>query len=225
MLFRSKNLPYHPIRDFTPITAVADTILGISASSAFAPNSLREMIDYAKRNPGKVSYGHTGVGGATHLAMEQVAQLAGIQLINVPFKGGGPLTQNMAGGQIDMGVLPLAPVMAQVKTGKVKLFALLTTRRFANVPDVPTVAEVVPGFETLEGTGTWAFGPAGMPAPIVTRLQESIAKAVHAPEVAQKLEAGGQVPSGIPPAELVAQVNKVADLGGRLMKLAGVQPE
>ena len=220
-----KALPYHPVRDFTPITALADTLLGISASSAFAPGTLREMFDLAKRNPGKLSYGHTGVGGATHLAMEQVAQLAGIQLINVPFKGGGPLTQNMAGGQIDMGVLPLAPVLPQVKAGKIKLLAILGAKRFSGTPNVPTVLEVLPGFEMLEGTGTWAFGPAGMQTAVVNRLQEAIARAVHSPEVAQKLEAGGQIPSGITSAELTVEVNKVAELGGKLMKLAGVQPE
>jgi tripartite-type tricarboxylate transporter receptor subunit TctC len=224
-LFAYKNLPYNPIRDFTPITAVVDTILGISASSAFAPNSLREMIEYAKANPGKVSYGHTGVGGGTHLAMEQIAQLSGIQLINVPFKGGGPMTTNLVGGQLDMGVLPLAPVMPQVKAGKIKVLAILGVKRFAGLPQVPAVPEVVQNFQMMEGTGTWAFGPAGVPGPIATRLQEAISKAVHAPAVAAKLEAGGQLPNGMLPAELAVQVGRVAALGEKLMKAAGVEPE
>ncbi|OGA96106.1 MAG: hypothetical protein A3G27_09790, partial [Betaproteobacteria bacterium RIFCSPLOWO2_12_FULL_66_14] len=120
-----KNLPYHPVRDFTPITSVADTLLAISARVNFPAGNVREMIDYAKRNPGKVSYGHTGVGGVTHLAMEQIRALSGTELISVPFKGGGPLAQNLSGGQIDMSVQPLAPVMAQVKAGKVKVLGIL----------------------------------------------------------------------------------------------------
>jgi tripartite-type tricarboxylate transporter receptor subunit TctC len=220
-----KSLPYDPIKDFTPITAVADTILGISASASFAPSTLREMIEHAKRNAGKVSYGHTGVGGVTHLSMEQIASLTGIKFINVPLKGGGPLTQNMAGGQIDMGALPLAPVLAQVKAGKVKVLAILGNKRFAGRPDIPTVGETVPGFQMLEGTGTWVFGPAGMQPAVVNRLQDAIAKAVHSPEVKGKLEAGGQMANGMTAAELAVQVKTVSELGARLIKAAGVEPE
>jgi tripartite-type tricarboxylate transporter receptor subunit TctC len=224
-LFTYKTLPYHPINDFSPITAIADTILGISASAAFAPNTLREAIDFARKNPGKVSYGHTGVGGATHLAMEQINQLAGTDFQHIPFKGGGPLTVNMVGGQLQMGALPLAPVLQQVRTGKVKVLAILGAKRFPGLPDVPAVPEVVPGFQNLEGTGTWVYGPAGMQAPVIARLHEAIAKAVFSPEIKEKLEAGGQIPNGQSPAALAAQIKSVAELGGRLMKLANVQPE
>jgi tripartite-type tricarboxylate transporter receptor subunit TctC len=224
-MFAYKNLPYHPVRDFTPITSAADTVLAISASAAFPPNSIDEMVDYAKKNPGKASYGHTGIGGATHLAMEQIALLSGIKLINVPFKGGGPLTVNMVGGQLDMGVLPLAPVLPQVKTGKVKVLAILGTKRFSSLPQIPAVAEAVPAFQMLEGTGTWVFGPAGMQPAVVIRLQEAIAKAVHSPEVKEKLLAGGQIANGETPAELAAQIKAVADLGEKMMKAAWVEPE
>ncbi|MCC6473898.1 MAG: tripartite tricarboxylate transporter substrate binding protein [Burkholderiales bacterium] len=224
-MFAYKNLPYHPVKDFTPITSIADTVLAISARASFPAGSVREMIEYARRNPGKVSYGHTGVGGVTHLGMEQIRALSGIDIINVPFKGGGPLTTNLVGGQIDMGVLPLAPVMPHVKAGKVKVLAILGKRRFRGMPDVPAATEQVPGFENLEGTGTWVFGPAGMQPAVVTRLQEAVARAVHSPEIAAKLEAGGQIPNGETPAAMAAEIQSVVEVGARLMKLAGVKPE
>jgi tripartite-type tricarboxylate transporter receptor subunit TctC len=224
-LFAYKNLPYHPISDFTPITSVADTIVAVSARLGFPAGNMREMIEYAKRNPGKVSYGHTGRGGFAHLSMEQIRLLSAIDIVDVPFKGGGPMTINLVGGQIDTGVLPLATVMAQVKAGKVKVLAILGTKRFRGLPDVPAVSEHVPRFEMLVGSGTWVFGPAGMQPAVVARLHDAIAKAVRSPEVSQKIEAGGEIPNGESPAEMAAEIKSVAEIGARLMKLAGVQPE
>ena len=223
-MFAYKGLPYHPVKDFTPITSVADSTLAISARVNFPANSLREMIDYAKRNPGKVSYGHTGAGGVTHLAMEQIRALSGTELISVPFKGGGPLATNLVGGQIDMSVQPLAPVMAQLKAGKIKVLGILGNKRFPGLPDVPAVSEVLPGFEVLGGTGTWVYGPAGMQPAVVDRLRDAIAGAVHSPEIAKQFVAEGQMPNGGTPAALAAQIQSVVEVGSRLMKLAGVQP-
>jgi tripartite-type tricarboxylate transporter receptor subunit TctC len=157
--------------------------------------------------------------------MEQIRALSGTELISVPFKGGGPLAANLSGGQIDMSVQPLAPVMAQVKAGKVKVLAILGKKRFAGLPDVRAVAEDVPGFEMLEGTGTWAFGPAGMQPAVLARLRDAIAAAVHSPDNAKQFLAGGQIPNGGTSAALAAEIRAVAELGARLMKLAGVQPE
>lgn len=224
-MFSYKNLPYHPINDFTPITSVADTIVAISARPGFPAGNVRDMIDYAKRNPGKVSYGHTGRGGFAHLSMEQIRVLSGLNIIDVPFKGGGPMTINLVGGQIDTGVLPLATVMAQVKAGKIKVLGIMDTKRFKGLPDVPAVSEQVPGFEMLVGSGTWVFGPAGMQPAVVARLHDAIARAVRSPEVSQKIEAGGEIPNGESPAEMAAEIKSVAEIGARLMKLAGVQPE
>jgi tripartite-type tricarboxylate transporter receptor subunit TctC len=223
--FAYKSLPYHPVNDFSPITVVADTILCIAAGASFPPNSLREAIEHAKRNPRTVSYGHTGVGGITHLSMEQINQLAGTDFQHIPFKGGAPLTVNLVSGQLQMGAIPLTTVLPQMRAGKMKVLAILNVKRFAGLPDMPTVGEVLPGFQMLEATGTWVFGPAGVPAPIVSRLQESIARAVNSPEVREKLEGGGQIPNGMPPAALAALLKTTMELGGRLMKAANVQPE
>lgn len=224
-LFSYKNLPYHPIRDFTPITSVADTIVAISARLDFPAGNVREMIDYAKRSPGKVSYGHTGRGGFAHLSMEQIRLLAGIDITDIPFKGGGPMAINLVGGQLDTGVLPLASVMSQLRAGKIKALAILGTQRFKGLPDVPAVSEQVPGFEMLVGSGTWVYGPAGMQPAVVARLHDALAKAIRSPEVSQKIEAGGEIPNGELPAEMAAEIESVAKIGAKLMKLAGVQPE
>jgi tripartite-type tricarboxylate transporter receptor subunit TctC len=224
-LYAYKSLPYHPVNDFTPITTIADTILGIWGAANFPPNNLRQAIDYAKANPAKVSYGHTGVGGITHLAMEQINQLGGSDFQHIPFKGGAPITVSMVSGQLQMGAVPLATLLPQMRAGKVKLLAILGAKRYPGLPDMPIVSEMVPGFQMLEATGTWVLGPAGMPGPIVARLHESIAKAAFSPEVKEKLEAGGQIPNGQSPAALTAQFKSTMELAGRLMKLANVQPE
>lgn len=224
-LYAYKTLPYHPVNDFTPITVIADTILGVWGAGNFPPATLRQVIDYAKANPAKVSYGHTGVGGITHLAMEQINQLAGTDFQHIPYKGGAPIGVNLLSGQLQMAAVPLAILLPQMRAGKVKLLAVLAAKRYQGLPDVPIVSEIVPGFEMLEATGNWVLGPAGMPGPVVSRLHESIAKAVFSPEVKEKLEAGGQIPSGQSPAALAAQFKATMELAGRLMKLAGVQPE
>ena len=222
--FASKNLPYDPIRDFTPIIGPAETVLSIAASAAFAPNSIRELIDYAKANPGKISYGTTAVGGSTHLAMEEIARFIGTSWVHVPFKGGGPITVNLVGNQLPLAALPLAPIMSQVKAGKIKVLAVFGAKRFAELPNVPTVNEAVPQYEHLEG-GIWVLGPAGMPRPAVQRLNAAIHKAVLDPVTRVKLEARGQIISPSSPEEFAAQFQKANELAAVMVKRIGFQPE
>ncbi|MFM9972369.1 MAG: Bug family tripartite tricarboxylate transporter substrate binding protein [Burkholderiales bacterium] len=222
--FASKNLPFDPVKDFTPIIGPVDTVLSIAASTALPPNNMSELIDYAKANPGKLSYGTTAVGGSTHLAMEEVARLTGASWVHIPFKGGGPITVNLVGNQLPLGALPLAPLMSQVKAGKIKVIAVFGAKRFSDLPNVGTVNEAVPQYEHLEG-GIWVLGPAGMPRPIVQRLNAAITKGVLDPSARAKLEARGQIVS-VSSAEVFAtQFVKATELAGVMFKRAGLQPE
>ena len=222
--FSTRNLPYDPVKDFTPIIAPAETLLSIAASAAFAPNSLRDLIDYARANPGKLSYGTTAVAGSTHLAMEEIARLVGASWVHVPFKGGGPITVNLVGNQIPLAALPLAPIMSQVKAGKIKVLAVFGAKRFAELPNVPTVNEAVPQYEHLEG-GIWVLGPAGMPRPAVQRINAAIHKTVLDPATRAKLESRGQILSPSSPEEFAAQFIKANELAAVMFKRTGIQPE
>ena len=222
--FTAKDLPYDPVKDFTPIIGPVDSVLCIAAGAAFPPNSIKELIDYAKANPGKVSYGTTAVGGTTHLAMEELARLIGASWVHIPYKGGGPITVNLVGNQLPLAALPVSPVMAQVKAGKIKVLAVFGAKRFSELPNVPTVAEAVPQYEHLEG-GIWALGPAGMPRPVVQRLNAAIHKAVLDPAARAKLEARGQIISASSPEAFTAQFLKASELAAVLVKRAGIQLE
>ena len=222
--FASKNLPYDPVRDFTPIIGPVDTILCIAASTALPPNSMVELVEYAKANPGKLSYGTTAVGGSTHLAMEEIARLAGLSWVHIPFKGGGPITVNLVGNQLPLAALPLAPVMSQVKAGKVKVLAIFGSKRFAELPNVMTVNEGVPQYEHLEG-GMWVLGPAGMARPVVQRLNAAIQKATLDLGTRAKLEARGQIISVSSPEVFAAQFLKANELAAAMVKRSGIQPE
>jgi tripartite-type tricarboxylate transporter receptor subunit TctC len=220
--FAQKELTFDPVKDFTPIAGPVDTILAITASNGFPPNSLKEMIEFAKKNP--VSYGTTAVGGSTHLAMEDIARISGISLVHIPFKGGGPITVNLLGNQLQMGALPAAPVMNNVRAGKLKVLAVFGSKRWSELPNVPTVNEVVPQYEHLEG-GIWALGPAGMPRPVVQRLNASINKAVQEPAARAKLESRGQIINSMNADEFAAAFRKANELAAAMVKRSGIKPD
>ncbi len=224
-MFSYKDLPYHPVRDFTPITAAADSVLCIAAAPSFPPGSLTELVDYARRYPGKVSYGTTGIGGLTHLAMEQIRMLTGTDMEHGPYKGGSPLTVNLLSGQLALGVLPLAPLMQQARSGKVKVLAVFLPKRFRLMPDIPTVVESLPAFRLLEGSGVWVYGPAGMAKPVVQRLNGAIVKTLNRAEVRDKLESLGELVVGNAPEAFAAQIAAAVDFDASLVKAAGVQPQ
>ena len=222
--FTSKDLPFDPVKDFTPIIGPVDTVLCIAASAGFAPNSMKELLDYAKANPGKISYGTTAVAGTTHLAMEEIARLAGVSWVHIPFKGGGPITVNLVGNQLPLAALPLSPVTSQLKAGKIKVLAVFGSKRFAELPNVPTVNEAVPQYEHLEG-GIWTLGPAGMPRTVVQRLNAAITRAVTDPATRAKLEARGQIISATAPEVFSASFLKANELAAAMIKRIGIQPE
>jgi tripartite-type tricarboxylate transporter receptor subunit TctC len=222
--FATKNLAYDPVRDFTPIIGPVDTVLCIAASAAFPPNSMKELIDYAKANPGKISYGTTAVAGSTHLAMEEIARLVGASWVHIPFKGGGPITVNLVGNQLPLAAMPTASLMNQVKAGKVKILAVFGSKRFSELPNVATVNEAVPQYEHLEG-GIWALGPAGMPRPVVQRLNAAIQKGTLDPAARAKLEARGQIIVPTSSEEFTQLFLKANQLAEAMAKRSGIQPE
>jgi tripartite-type tricarboxylate transporter receptor subunit TctC len=218
-----KEFPFHPIKDFTPITLAASNIIVLVVQPSFPASNMKELIEYGKKNPGKLSYGSSGTGSPHHLSGVLLGQAAGIDIVHVPYKGGGPAVQDLLGGQIQMVFSSLISVAGHIKAGKLKALGVVQGSRYQGFPDIPAIGETVPGFEM----GSWLafFAPAGLPQPVLARLHGEIVKAINIPDVKAKLDASGLVVVGNTPGEFAAVVKADFEQRGRLLKAAGVQPE
>lgn len=184
------KIPYDPIRDFTPITLVAQVpnVLVMNADSAarLKIETLADLVRYAKQNPGKLNYGSGGNGSAGHLAGEFFKSQAGLFIVHIPYAGGAPAQLALLGGQVDFNFDNLAAASANIRSGKLKALAVTTTRRSSAMPELPTVAEAgLPGFDV----GTWfgLFGPAKLPADVTARLNKAFVDALAAPETKARM--------------------------------------
>lgn len=219
----AKNFPYDPVKDFTPLTAAAANIIVLVAHPSVPARNMAELIEHMKKNAGKLAFASSGNGSPHHLAGEMLKQLAGVDIIHVPYKGGGVAVTDLLGGQVPLMFSSLVTVSQHVKSGKVRAFGVIESTRYSGMPDVPTIGETVKGFELA----SWLafFAPAGLPQPIQARLSGEIVKALNAPDVKAKLEPSGLVVLGSTPEQLGAMVRSEVEKRGRLVKAAGIQPE
>ncbi|MET0681535.1 MAG: tripartite tricarboxylate transporter substrate binding protein [Burkholderiales bacterium] len=217
------KMPYDPVKDLTPVmrTVAVDYVMVVHPS--VPARTVAEFVAYARANPGRLSYGSAGSGSAPHLSTELFKARAGIDLLHVPFKGGGPMVTDLLGGQIQMVIADQANLMPHVKAGKLRALAVGTLVRSAVYPDLPTIAESgYPGFEARAWQGI--AGPAGLPPDIVRQLQSSVAKVMAMPDVRARLVEGGLDPIVSTPEEFgefiraeIAKWSKVAkDVGARV---------
>ena len=178
-----RNLSYHPERDFTPVSMFADSDVQLYVQASVPATSLREFIDYAKANPGKLNYGSAGIGHPFHLAMEMFKSRAGIDLVHVPYKGMGPAIQDFIAGRLEsMFYLATAQMGELAKAGKIRPLAITSSKRNPAFPEVPTFAEL--GMADFKPAANFSLiGPAGMPRTIVERLHRELAAASLQPEV------------------------------------------
>ncbi|NYT62063.1 tripartite tricarboxylate transporter substrate binding protein [Alcaligenaceae bacterium] len=180
------NLPFDPIRDFAPITQAVAVTNMLVVRSDMPVNNLRELIEYGKQNPGKLSAGTGGVGTTGHMASELFKSSAKIDMIVVPYRGAAPAVVDVLGGQVSMVFEGIASTLPYVRSGKLKAIAVTTSARSSLMPDVPTMAESgLPGYEASNWYGFLA--PAQTPKPIVERLHKEIAKILSEPETKEKL--------------------------------------
>jgi tripartite-type tricarboxylate transporter receptor subunit TctC len=217
-----KNLPYHPVNDFTPIVGAVESVTCVAVNGALPFKSLKELIDYAKRNPGKLAYGSTGATGAYTISGEVFKAVAGIDILHIPYKGFGPAMTALVSGEVGVTFTSLTTAIPQVNSGKVRVLAIIEGKRYSGMPDVPTVAETVPGFK---GVSIWNgfMGPAGMQQPVVARLNAELLKALQAPDTRAKLSATEVI--GGTPQEFAAFVKGELDNFGKIVKLLGLKPE
>jgi tripartite-type tricarboxylate transporter receptor subunit TctC len=181
-----KNLPYDPDRELQPISLLASAPQMLVVTPKVPADSFKAFIDYAKRNPGRLSYGSVGAGSASHLTMELLKSEAGLFIVHIPYRGFPPAVTDMLGGNIDAMFAIIPAVLAQVKAGKMKALAVTALKRNSLAPEVPSVAELgYPHLESLAWIGLLA--PAGTPSEIVARLGGETVKAMQAPETREAL--------------------------------------
>lgn len=216
------KMTYDPRKDLTPIMRTVAVNYVMTVHPSVPARSVKELIDHAKANPGKLSYGSAGSGSAPHLATELLKQRAGIDMLHVPFKGGGPMVADLLGGQIHIVIADQANLMPHVKAGKLRALAVGTLERSASYPDIPTIAESgFPGFEARAWQGI--AGPANLPADIVTQLNAAFARAMAFPEVHQRLLDGGLDPITGTPEDFAAFIRSEIDKWAKVAKDVGAR--
>lgn len=216
-----KHLPYDPVKDFTPIIAAVEPATCLVVNKSLGINSVQELIAYAKAHPGKLSYGSSGVGSVFQMMGELFNQTAGVKITHVPYRGVAPAMQDVMAGNIPMVFISVSNAIAGVQQGRVKILAVLEPHRYAKLPNVPSMSEILPGFRK---PSSWFgfFGPAGMPKPIVTRLNTEFNKALDAPDVRAKLEATDFTVIGGTPEQFAALLKDGIKRYGEIIKAAGI---
>ncbi|HZS66634.1 MAG TPA: tripartite tricarboxylate transporter substrate binding protein [Burkholderiales bacterium] len=193
------HLPYHPVNDFTPITQLTRAGLLLVVNPASPPRTLQEFVAWTKKRSGELNYGSAGLGSGGHLAGELYKQMAGIKAEHIPYKGSGPALLDLIGGRYDYNFAGLQAAQTQVRGGKLRALAVTTPQRVPALPDIPAVAEALPGYEVVGWYGV--IGPAGMPAPLVERLHDELVRVLAQPDVRQRILDDGSEPVGSAPRE------------------------
>lgn len=215
------TMPFHPEKDLAPLSMLAMIPFFLVAHPS-QPDSLKGVIDAAKAKPGALSYGHGGQGSTMHLAGELLNMMAGIKVQAVPYKGSGPVSADVLGGQVQLGVVDVPSAIANVKAGKLRALAVTTKRRISAAPDVPTFEEAgLAGYEAIGWFG--AVAPAGTPSQIVTRLNQEIRNALSAPEVRERALSAGAEPFPTTPEEFAAIIREETKKWGEVVKTAGIK--
>ena len=210
------KMPYDTLKDFEPITQVAAGALVFLVRNDIPAKNVRELIAYAKANPGKLSCGSVGPASTSHLACEQLNMLGGVTTIHVPYKGSAPVVTDMLGGTIAISFLNIAGVKPQIDAGSIRAIGVSTLKRSAVLPELPAMSEVLPGFEVNSWYGMMA--PAGTPKAIVSLLQRETAKILKLPDVQERLKSLGLEPVGSTPEEHAKQLRSDLERWAKLAK-------
>jgi tripartite-type tricarboxylate transporter receptor subunit TctC len=216
-----KSLPYDALKDFTPVALVASGPYALVVNpQRLQVSSVRELVAAAKAQPAKIDYASSGNGSAQHLVGALFNSMAGVELNHVPYKGSGPAMQDLISGQVSVSFAGIPNVLGHVKSGRLRVLAVTTPKRWSELPDVPTLAEAgVAGYEAT----LWLnmAGPAGMPAEIVQRLHGEIAKALQDPELQANFRAAGVEASVLAPEPLSAFIRAEHEKWGRVVRETG----
>ncbi len=219
-----KKLPYDTIKDFAGISMVADVPTVLVVHPSLPPKTLKELIAYAKANPGKLNYASAGKGTVGHLSAELLKSMADIKMVHVPYKGAGPAMTDVLGGHVQMIFSSMPAAIPHIQSGMLRPIVMTGAKRSAAAPNIPTMAEAgLPGF--VVSTGFGLFAPAKTPRTLIKRLHTEVVKALHVPSVRESLASQGAEPVGSTPEEYDAFVRSEIAKWLKVCKEAGIQPE
>jgi tripartite-type tricarboxylate transporter receptor subunit TctC len=221
--FLQKNFPFDPKKALEPVALLNDVVLVLAVNSELPVHSVAELIDYAKKNPGKLSYGSSGVGSGHHICGELLKQKTGIDMVHVPYRGGGPAIQDLVAGQIQVAFGTLPAVLPHAASGKIRIIAAAEKKRIPELPDIPTIDETVPGVINIGWSGIMA--PAGTPKPVIEKLNRVANDALKQPGVVEKLSVQGLHVMAATPAEFGTMISDEIDYWSKIIPSIGIQPE
>lgn len=222
--FLNKNMPINTQKDLAPISLMLGIVSTLSVNAQSPIKSVADLIAHAKRNPGKLSYGSSGIGTLPHLNGEIFKVTAGVDLLHVPLKGTAQLMTEMLGGRTDVDFSGLSAVGSHAASGKLRILAVVGSSRFAPIGDIPSINETYPAYQDAP---SWIglLGPAGLPRPLVDRLHGAVSKAMALPEVRAGYDKQGLRVIASSPEELGAAIRVGSDQVAKLVKTVGIQPE
>lgn len=218
-----KNLPYRPLDDFIPVASAVRLPGMLAANPSFAPNNIAELIELAKKKPGSVSYASAGVGNFSHLAMELFSLATGVKLLHIPYKGTGPAAVALLSGEVQIGFNNVQTLRQYVEAGKLKALAVAEPQRMPQLPNVPAVAETVPGFEMAPWVGIVA--PAGTPKAVVDRLSAATLEVMRDPAIAKQFADQDLTVMALEGDRFANLIRSDLEKWGKVTKSAGIEME
>jgi tripartite-type tricarboxylate transporter receptor subunit TctC len=215
------ELSYDPVDGIQAIVLIGTTGLVMVVHPAVQAHSVKELIAYARANPGKLNYGSVGAGSVTHLAHELFKLETKTNIVHVPYKGGGPALNAVVAGEVQLTAISMVPTLPHVRAGRLRAIGITYPERSSLLPDVPTIGETVPGFQVIHWYGIW--GPKHMPKDLVARWNKEVAKVMLTDEMKRRTKAEGLEPGGGPPEQLLKIITRDVEKWRRVVKEAKIK--
>ena len=219
-----KKLAYDPVREFAPVSMVADLPLLLLVHPSVPANSVKELIALAKSQPGKLNFSSSGAGGSMHVAAELFKSMTGVDMVHIPYKGGAPAVADLLSGQVALSFSTVLETIQHVKAGKVRALAVTNDHRSIALPDLPTIAEAgLPGYQSISWLAL--FAPAGTPKEIVNKVSAESVRILKLPDVKERLLAQGAEPIGSTPEQLATILSADIAKYAKVIRESGYKPE
>lgn len=217
------SLPFDPVKDFTALTCVATSPSILVASPSVPTKDVKELIALAKARPGQLNFAIGAVGSSLHMAGEAFKMQSGVDIVNIPYKGTAPAVQDLLAGQVQLMFAAVGNVKAHIQAGKLKALGVTTATRLPAFPEVPAIAEALPGYESSAWFGL--FGPARLPADVSRKLSDAARRALQQPDMLRRLDTEGAIPVGNSPEQFAAFVQSEIPRWAKVVKFSGAKPE
>ncbi|MET3462654.1 tripartite-type tricarboxylate transporter receptor subunit TctC [Variovorax sp. 1133] len=217
------SLPFDPVKDFTALTCVATSPSILVASPSVPAKDVKELIALAKARPGQLNFAIGAVGSSLHMAGEAFKMQSGVDIVNIPYKGTAPAVQDLLAGQVQLMFAAVGNVKAHIQAGKLKALGVTTATRLPAFPEVPAIAETLPGYESSAWFGL--FGPARLPADVSRKLSDAARRALQQPDMLRRLDTEGAIPVGNSPEQFAAFVQSEIPRWAKVVKFSGAKPE